>query len=297
MKVLCKWDSPGAQTCVRCVRSKRQCILTQRQPNRRDKSKADIVELQKKIDALSRSLEAMKSANGKDDLESDNESRQFYEGNSNGRGALELTEIAATLPEAFAREENGPDAYRDVVDQGILSLESAQLAFAHFIKNILPIMPIVFFPDGISATDVRRRQPALFLAIVNTGSNQLLFETQQALARCLMTLFSEWIILKGEKSLDVIQALQVATLWYNPPRKLTQLNFFLLQNLAGVMAIDLGLNKQRNVPSRETTGLNAKEAAWKVRKNEEATTVETRRTWLTCYFLSAGLVQAPISVV
>lgn len=297
MKVLCKWDSPGAQTCVRCVRGKRPCILTQRQPNRRHRSKADIVELQKKIDALSRRLETMKSANGKDESESDNESRQFYGGNSDGRGGLDLTEIAATAPEAFTCEENGPEAYRDVVDQEILSLESARHAFAHFIKNILPIMPIVSFPDSISATDVRRRQPALFLAILCAGSNQLLFETQQILARCLMTLFSEWIILKGEKSLDVIQALQVATLWYSPPRKLAQLNFFLLQNLAGVMAIDLGLNKQRNVPSKETTGLDAKEAAWKVRKNEEATTVETRRTWLTCYFLSAALVQAPISVV
>lgn len=114
-------------------------------------------------------------------------------------------------------------------------------------NNIHPIVPVVVFPDGITAAEVRRRKPALFLAILSAGPGQLPLETQQAMATCLMVLFSEWIILKGEKSLDLIQALQVATLWYSPPGKLTQLNFFLLQNLAGVMAIDLGLNKQRRL--------------------------------------------------
>ncbi len=124
--------------------------------------------------------------------------------------------------------ENGPEKYMDLVDQQILSLDEATYAFDHFVRNIVSVFPIIAFAEGSTAQQVRKRRPALFAAIMTAAAGIWPSQTQSALRDSMMRLFSDWVVMLGEKSMDLIQGLQVASLWYTPPANMKKMNFYQL---------------------------------------------------------------------
>ena len=81
--------------------------------------------------------------------------------------------------------------------------------------------------------------------------------------------------MKGEKSLELIQALQVISLWYRAPEDYTQMNQNQLASAALTMAIDLGLDRLKS--SQSSPGLFIH--TWG--------RTEAQRAWLGCFLLSA----------
>lgn len=135
---------------MRCTKAHRQCICTQRRPNRRNTSNTDILDLEKKIGALISSLETIKTRTKEDDDESDEEEPQNTECSPevgvNGAGAFVL---------ALAnRRENGPINYVDVLDEHILTWGDACYIFEYFVSNMLPLLPILVFPTGTTLADI-----------------------------------------------------------------------------------------------------------------------------------------------
>jgi hypothetical protein len=132
---------------------------------------------------------------------------------------------------------------RDVIDQGLLSVEEAMECFSRFTDSMLPHFPVVVFPPRTTAPMVRRTRPALFLAILGAASSHLGDGVRKLLVEELMRTFANRIIMRGDKSLDLVQALQVAAIWYFPPERFDEIKVYQPFHLAAIMATELDFGR------------------------------------------------------
>ncbi|KAF2644489.1 hypothetical protein P280DRAFT_487086 [Massarina eburnea CBS 473.64] len=170
----------------------------------------------------------------------------------------------------------------------LMAPETAERIFDRYVDDICPHFPAVPFNPGTKAREVRDKKPLLFLSILAGSSHgaaeQLVTqEVQQALTKLLKDQFADIIWRNGEKSLEIVQALQVGVLWYRPPLHYEQHNFYMMVNCAAVMALDLGLGR-RNTP----TVMKLAVGPFK-RCHPNASSVESRRTFLVCYYLCMSI--------
>lgn len=174
--------------------------------------------------------------------------------------------------------------YSDVVDRGIITADMASTMFNCYVTKMAPHMPAVVFPPGTTAGDVRKSKPNLFLAILSAASGTVFPEVQRALTKEVMSLYAERIICNGEKTLELIQALQISTLWYWPPEHFEELKFYQLIHIAAVMAIDIGMGKKNK--SQRVTGAGLwRDHPWRRTPYPDPECLEARRAWIACYFL------------
>lgn len=142
-----------------------------------------------------------------------------------------------------------PDAhkyvYLDVVDRKLLSMETAASIFNHYVEDMVPHFPAVVFPVGTTAGDVRREKPTLFLAILAAASGAHHPDLHRVLHREISRTFAERVMVNGEKTLELVQALVLCTMWYFVPDHYVELKFYMYIHLAAVMALDIGIAKNR----------------------------------------------------
>lgn len=174
--------------------------------------------------------------------------------------------------------------YSDVIDRGYLTAEDAERIFNCYASEMAPHLPAVVFPQGTSASSVRKEKPILFLAILAAGAGPVMPKIQQALTKEVMAVYADRVIVKGEKSLEIIQALQVSTLWYYPPEHFEELKFYQLVHIAAIMAIDIGMGKSSKCAGAKSAGL-FRDTPWRKQPYPDSDSVEARRAWLACYFL------------
>jgi hypothetical protein len=204
------------------------------------------------------------------------------------KGAKTRTLNSIPTPESTASSYGNPE-YSDVVDRRVLSSESAANIFDHFVKNMTPHFPAVVFPPGTTAAEIRRTKPTLFLAILSAGSYVINNpDIQRSLMKEITRVYAERIICNGEKTLELIQSLNVSTLWYWPPEHFEELKFYQLIHISAIMAIDVGMGR-RTKPMKH----------WRIvgmcsRKNTfpNPETPEARRAWLCCYFAACKFVNS-----
>ncbi|KAI5466451.1 hypothetical protein BGZ63DRAFT_480963 [Mariannaea sp. PMI_226] len=207
--------------------------------------------------------------------------KRKYEGPEGGAGP-ETSGDSANQPFMFPRPNRG-----DIVDRGIIDMDKAEEMFARYNNQMIPHLPAVVFPPGFTVTELRKTKPTLFLAIMAAATSEQPV-LQKILQKELMYIFAEKVMLTGEKSVELVQAIQVAVIWYWPPEHFEELRFYQLVHIAAVMAIDIGLGQK--MPLRRGKLLMD---SWKVHPNRrpippDPTSIENRRTWLTCYFLTAN---------
>ncbi|KAF2727489.1 hypothetical protein EJ04DRAFT_136946 [Polyplosphaeria fusca] len=167
--------------------------------------------------------------------------------------------------------------------------ELAERVFQRYVTDICPHFPAVPMPPGVTAREVRDKKPLVFLAVLagsSHGSAKPLVseDVQRRLTNLLKDEFADIIWRKGEKSLEIVQALQLAVLWYRPPMHYEQHNFYMMVNCAAVMALDLGLGR------RQTPNVMHKIAVGSFqRSHPNASSIESRRTFLVCYYLCMSI--------
>jgi hypothetical protein len=147
-----------------------------------------------------------------------------------------------------------------------------------------PHFPAVVFPDGTTAAEIRKTKPTLFLAILSAASGSNHPELQRILTKEVMAIYAERIIVSGEKTLELIQALHISTLWYWPPEHFEELKFYQLIHIAAVMAIDIGMGKKSKISKSKAGGL-WRDHSWRRTPYPDPESIEARRAWLACYFL------------
>ncbi|KAK4694414.1 hypothetical protein P7C71_g3160, partial [Lecanoromycetidae sp. Uapishka_2] len=180
-----------------------------------------------------------------------------------------------------------PTSYEsaDVIHRGILRMEIAKDLFDHYNQNMVPQMPLVPFPSDTTAETIRNTKPILFLAIMSVASGQDYPQIQATLKQEIKRVLADKVIVSGEKSVELVQALQVITIWYWPEAN-GDSQYFQLAHLSAVMAMDLSIDRKPRMALRksqliEIPGLKATPL--------DTEAIECRRAWLGCYLLSSSI--------
>ncbi|KAF2852513.1 hypothetical protein T440DRAFT_392138 [Plenodomus tracheiphilus IPT5] len=164
----------------------------------------------------------------------------------------------------------------------------AERVFVRYVNEICPHFPAVPFPPGTTAREIREQKPLLFLSILagsSHGSAEQLVsqEAQRELTKVLKDQLADIIWRNGEKSIEIVQALQIAVLWYRPPLHFEQHNFYMMVNCAAVMALDLGLGR------KATPNVMKLSVGPFRRYHPNSSSIEARRTFLVCYYLCMSI--------
>lgn len=94
-----------------------------------------------------------------------------------------------------------------------VSEEYAQECLDIFKQKLMINFPFVVVPPDRKAEELRSKRPALFGAIVVAASFRNI-KTQIVYGEDLLRYFTEAVLMRGEKSLELLQALLVYTAWY-----------------------------------------------------------------------------------
>jgi hypothetical protein len=350
LKVRCESDPNNPDgPCKRCTKANRNCVVTVPSRKRAKKTDSRVAELERKIDALTASLQAKSAlptyhASGNGEQEGMQIHHQPYQQVTSGgyappfasetRVSSDLTGYTRTSfdgrapsappmviagqkrKHAESREysttpdnpsvggqsrksidggfssynfkkptgEKAPQTheYADVIDRNLIKMDMAVQMFSCYVERMAIHMPAVVFPSGTTAADVRKSKPILFLAILAASSGTIFPALQRTLTKEIMAIYAERIICNGDKTLEIIQALQVSTLWYWPPEHFEELKFYQLIHIAAVMAIDIGMGKKSK--GIKSAGL-WRDHHWRRAPYPDSESIESRRAWLSCYFL------------
>ncbi|KAM5356044.1 hypothetical protein ACJ41O_002690 [Fusarium nematophilum] len=358
LKVRCEPDPNDDGPCKRCRKAGRSCVVTVPTRKRQKKTDSRVAELEKKIDALTASLQARAAPAGAlghghaqavarpvavtqrpdpsvpaspynltwrntgtgpswgspaqtqgtmpmtstteqggrinqgspaprtatpNTLTIAGQKRKFSEvrEGANERPRVEETP-AESLASYLSRAKQG-----DVVERGILTMEKATELFSRYKDHMIFHLPAVVFPPGFTVSELRKTKPTLFLAIMAAATAESP-GLQKTLQKELMLVFAEKLMLTGEKSIELVQALNVAVIWYWPPEHFEELKFYQLVHMAAVMAIDIGLGQRTQQRRGKVIPESWRQGSSRRWTPPDPTSIESRRTWLTCYFMAAN---------
>jgi hypothetical protein len=147
-----------------------------------------------------------------------------------------------------------------------------------------PHIPTVVFPPGTEMTDIRKTKPILLHAIISAAIGTIQPNLQLPLVNDFYKVIAERIVVKGEKSLDLVQAIIVNCNWYTPPDHFEELKFYQLSHMAVSVAMDIGMYR-RPMPKSRPWNL-VKDLLVKKSPSQDPDSAEARRAWLGCYFLA-----------
>ncbi|KAL4783446.1 hypothetical protein BJX76DRAFT_257323 [Aspergillus varians] len=185
-----------------------------------------------------------------------------------------------STPRPNTRESpRGPD----IVDRGLVSPAVALDAYTRYVDVMCQYIPMVVFPPGTQMSEVRRDKPVLFHAIVAVAVGPLEPSAQNTLLLELYKTIAERVIVNGEKSLDLVQALLVSCAFYTPPENFEEIKFYQLAQLAVAVGIDIGMYRKSKAIGKPFNFIRD------FVKNAPVTapdSPEIRRAWLGCYFVS-----------
>jgi len=174
----------------------------------------------------------------------------------------------------------------------LVSPQQGAMLFERYNNQLAPHLPAVVFSPGTTAEQIYREKPLLYLAVTGAASHgQIEPEITRELIREAIGAFADCAVRNGAKSLELVQAMQIIALWYKPPERTEQTNFYQIIHIAATMALDLGLNMRFN-PAKARRGLfgPAKDALPNTGLKMgpvNSDTAEAKRAWLTCYYLCA----------
>ncbi|KAH8179734.1 hypothetical protein LIA77_01253 [Sarocladium implicatum] len=347
LKVRCEpHPTDDSQPCKRCQKAGRSCIVLAPTRKRQKKTDSRVADLEKKIDALTATLQARSSAVGGQPegtgegqpvaRNEDDEHRRVSQpwgigpaktwqsstshsphdrpspGDPPRRtstGTNPTTTLAGqkrkerepmSPPEQLSeRSRQSQPQYPsgsyqcrnpDFVERGFITPEQAEELLDRYSKQMVPHFPAILPPRDMSAAELSQTRPVLFAAIMATASSDQA-DLQRTLQRELMVCFAEKVFIAGEKSLDTVQAILVAVMWYWPPENFEELKFYQLIHSASVMAIDIGLGR-RGGSRRTEPPVALRDPMSKRPPPPNPQSFESRRTWLACYILATNAAMA-----
>lgn len=167
----------------------------------------------------------------------------------------------------------------DVVDRGIISLEDAEQLVAFFIHELATIFPLVILPPTTTAAQLRQTAPVLFLSVIAAAAISIDADLAGVLNREMVRLYADRFFIEGEKSLELVQALLLMTIFYFPPSSPLKLQFYQYAHIASTMALEIGL-----ATKRRTTQKNPDQK--RSRPHDEIVAAQARAV-LGCYHLSS----------
>ena len=337
-KVRCIIDDENPDVCQRCAKSGRPCVFTPLQKRKqRKRTDTRVAELEREMRAM---RAALKNKEHSKDLQSTSgrqsrtapEGLWFIENNLNApRIGNDVAPPAITYPATGSArlvtgpaQRNGPTGLakrfvdrpltdsKDVVESGMISMATARQLFASYREHLLPHYPVVPIPDSTSADELRQVKPTLFLAIIAAAAGTESPELSAMLDQEVLHTYAAKSLVQSEKSLEIVQALLVSSIWYHPPNKFGQLKYYEYIHMAATMAMDIGIGSR---PTTHRSRFGSKDKQLQVRNSNvhpledtanpdlsltprsrdsspNTTSLESRRTFLACFVICSGVSMA-----
>lgn len=188
--------------------------------------------------------------------------------------------MLSTTDNKYSQASNEP-ASRDIIDRGLIDAKAAYKCFERYRNEMCQRLPIIVFPQNTTAEEIRKTKPLLFHAIVAVASGTIRPDLQSKIISAATKILAERIVSSGEKSMELVQSIQVLTVFYQPPERYEELNFNQLTHMAAVMAMDIGMGKR----TKKGTQVMFKGFMDRGKTLPDPNAAETRRSWLGCYYM------------
>ncbi|EMC99364.1 hypothetical protein BAUCODRAFT_400846 [Baudoinia panamericana UAMH 10762] len=280
IKIKCELGSSGGQPpCERCIRLRKDCIIT---PPKRQKDR--VAELEAQVQALTRLLEAqgLSSTSPDDDEGSGSEEAAPQSGPSSasskkrrrdGNDLDTATEDLSSLSRASFDNTTAADLDR------IVPPHVQARILRKYRQDMVPQLPLVPLSDDDTLDKLRSERPLLLQAITFAACPGVLSaEDQNKVALLLLSDDTKAKIEASEKSLELVQALQISTIWYWVPKHHKHIAAYEVVEVIGEAAITLGLS-----------GPNCAPQPGSHTKDEDIRSIDAWRAWVACYMLWANV--------
>jgi hypothetical protein len=214
-------------------------------PRKRQKTVHKVAELEKKINALTDALLAKQQSN-EDKTRTEESTPRETTATTSEPARTEITSntsLDSVYPRKYVETTKTPqpvfvtgceaafvnpgakDCYVDVVDRGLLSMETATAMYVHWRDNMAPKAPLVSFSASADVQEIRKTRPMTFLSILNIASPVISPSQQPALTTEISRQFSDRVFFHGDKSVDLIQALLLSSQFYTRPHNARDMTF------------------------------------------------------------------------
>lgn len=285
-KIRCQQNSNSSSArCARCEKKGIQCIFDA--PNakrRRKRTDVRVTALEKELHSLRSRLEGTgEAATSPSSLPPLNQSLTNPAEDSRMLSSTQKDPIVIAS-RTESSNTPAPDLHDDVSGMGFnLDKMTQQQLYSKFMRELSPHLPFIHFEASVTAQQLRQQQSILLDAILAASAGSLYAPLSQELVSRLEKDYAERIIVRGEKSIELVQALLVSAVWYQPPARYQDLKFTTFGHLAANMALDLRL-----ASTRESAGQNM----------EFIENLNRKRVLIGCYLLCGRSVNnSPTSAI
>lgn len=281
LKVRCDpSESDPTGPCKRCSKAGRECVFTAPTRKRQKKADTRVAELERKIDALTASLKtggrlpgtagadsehssprvvvradsSIETPQWKDPIEYRRSSDGYEESASKRRrlagDSILVNDVGQPITQRMLKENSNMNGglsgsddefATDVIDKNLLTMETAEKLVLRYKEELFPNYPIVPIEPSMTAAKLRLEKPLLFLAILAASSSTMHQALNRELHNECVKKLSKKVVVKGRKSIELIQALNLISAWYFPPAHFEAINVYQFTHMAATMAMDLGL--------------------------------------------------------
>lgn len=286
LKVKCDKDKDSAsKDCARCARLDKVCTTTiHTVKKRRKRTDARVGELERRIETLIAVLNGnggavpVATSDARPDIQSATSAYQ--------------TPTSTTSPSERRDDSAKSDRELDVIDRGLLSVARANELFDLFMQKMLPQYPLIAFRENTTFSDVRQSTPVLFLTMLGAACGTSDPDLGALLSKEILRIFADKVMLDGVKSIEMIKACVVFSVWYFVPDDFAEVRFTQFISMAATMALHLNLARMTPRPGPELTQLPASPTisltGWTISRAEDAWSRADRyRTMLSCQMLSS----------
>ncbi|KAK0100040.1 hypothetical protein ONS95_013146 [Cadophora gregata] len=305
-KVRCLPNTLGSsKICQRCAKTDRQCIFAA--PMRRKQRKRTDT----RVAELEREVSAMRALfrQGNDDIpatytqqasQPDSQNDTPRTGMSYGMrsDAQDQSAESGETPASWSiptnltppvQEDQNPQPFSpesDFIERGLISMEEATKLFKSYNDNLVQHYPAVSLEPTVSAEELRKTKPTLFLATVAAASGKMGSQLYSILNSELLCAYAHRTVIEGQKSLELVQVMIILSVWYFPPGKFAQLKYYEYIHMAATMGLDIGLGT--NPQSSRDRRRNSEDDN-PLSNYVDSAEIERRRTFLVCYLISTGV--------
>lgn len=284
IKIKCELGSTGGDPpCARCQRLGKECIVST--PKRQ---KDRVAELEAQVEALTKLLQSQNIQPELSPVESSDPTPQaLSQTTSRSRSGTATAPYTSQkkrrLDENFTPSPSDNEAPVDgstfVELDTVLSRHVQEELLVRYLRDLVPYFPIVPIAGDQSYEALRKERPLLLQAAVYCASfGALPLEQQEDVGKVVMDLFAAKAMAEGEKSAELVQAMQAAVLYYRTTKHHTHIAAWQFIQLAGGLAEDIGIGGPSRPPA-----LNVPTGGPYIDSSE------AWRTWLACHMLSATL--------
>lgn len=187
-----------------------------------------------------------------------------------------------------------------------------QLLMEIFFEKMFPLFPFVVFPRHVTAEELRREKPFLYLNISMVACQNA--PRQREIVDAVQEYIAEHIVIRGEHSLDLLQGLLLNVAWFlsvsrfprpidhsrnvlktEEPHHIIRSTAQLDTNVHLIVAqsLSLGLNQEMAYQKSLNYPLAYLKDTITEDHHNPVRTLEERRTYLGCYYLTTMYVYEP----